>query len=198
MFVLDSSFPGIQAVEPEVEAVYRSQLPVAIPLEGLAPVVCECFVCLVRREETRRVHLALYLKESRKCLVYVPDGSLPAGVDGEDKLRAAALELARALGFVMEGVNLNYGTALREVMVRSLPVVLSPEAFRKALVHRVGGERDQTREGREKDRAEALIRARVEALGLVVEKIRFGLASSRESAAAKRRRLKRRRLKSAS
>ena len=184
MFVLDSSFPGIQAFEPEVEAVYRSQLPVAIPLEGLAPVVCECFVCLVRREETRRVHLALYIKESRKCLVYVPDGSLPAGVDGEDKLPAAALELARALGFVMEGVNLNYGTALREVMVRSLPVVLSPEAFRKALVHRAGGERDQTREGREKDRAEALIRARVEALGLVVEKIRFGLAASRESTAA--------------
>jgi hypothetical protein len=215
MFILDGSLPGIQAIEPEVEAVYRSKVPITIPLPDLPPAVCEGFVCLVRKEEKRDIYLALYLKDSRKCLVLVPDRDISIGAGGEENLLQDALELAGTLGFAMECLNLGYGTALREVLVRSIPVILGPEAFRRALAPRIGGERlsapsgntnpgsagagrtPSSPEGKgsepgksseggksEKGKADSIIQAQVEAVGMEIEKISCGLATSRKEAAA--------------
>ena len=75
------------------------------------------------------IFVALHLSTSKKILVFIPE-IIP--VDSADLLniRQEALSFLESMGFKMEEINLNYSTALREVVIRNIYVLHPPVAVR--------------------------------------------------------------------
>lgn len=127
MFTLDNSLHFIEVAEPDVAAVYRSTSRVTLAPAGLKPLTCEAFACVVTVDKPVRVYAALLLVNSRKALVYNPSKQPTDNGSCSETVREA-LDFLEAMGFKMESVNLNYSKALREVIVRDIPLFRPPGA----------------------------------------------------------------------
>jgi|GEM_PF-6898429 len=116
-----SNLSRIVAVESEVETVFRSTGTVKLDLRGAQPLEVQAFVCVLDGAGEARVFAALYARAIERCLVY--------GIDPESApgLLDQGLSFVEALGFSMEEVGLNFGTAMREVLIKEIPVLCSPE-----------------------------------------------------------------------
>jgi hypothetical protein len=130
MRVGEESQSYIEAVEAEVDAIFRSRETFELPGADAPTLPVQAFVCGIRREEDYQVFVALYSKSCKRNLVY----SIAAEKKGKSGYEAAmkgALDACQTMGFAMESVNLKFSTAMREVVIRDIPVLLSPAAARK-------------------------------------------------------------------
>jgi hypothetical protein len=134
MFLLNETLQFIEAAEPDVVAVYRSVEPVLLAPAGRAQQPCHAFLCVVRKNDRQCTYAALNLVASGETLVYAPDPSFPfASVTIAD-----SLSFLEAMGFRMESLDLQYNTALREVVVRGISVIQPPGTKRKAVPPKTG------------------------------------------------------------
>jgi hypothetical protein len=129
MLISDSESHFIPVEESEVGAVYRSSAVVSIG-DGESLPSCEAFVCVIKRDQRDHVFAALHVKALKRNLIYSLD-SCPGNPLSSEILLKKAFAFVEAMGFSMEAVNLKYGTAMREVVLRSIPVLLAPGSIEK-------------------------------------------------------------------
>jgi hypothetical protein len=124
MLTLDKALDFIQADEPEVVAVFQSESPVTVAVAGQKPERCEAYVCVLRKDERLRVFAALATAGNRN-LIYVPQQQPETDAELAAVVKEAKL-FVEAMGFVMESLNLNYGAAMRAVVIRNIRVLQPP------------------------------------------------------------------------
>ncbi|MBE0597971.1 MAG: hypothetical protein IH614_11945 [Desulfuromonadales bacterium] len=125
----------IEAAEAEVVELYRSATPVVLLIEGRPGPDAQAVACALRRDGRYLVYVALHLRNTNRALIYAIDqvaGGLPAF--------AAALQKANdfcgEMGFRMEPVGLRYSAAMREVILRQVPVLFPPQEAQKLALDR--------------------------------------------------------------
>ena len=131
MFERCQDVSWIVAETAEVVAVYRAPAPQPLPggLADLPPV--QAFAVVTGSNGRQQVFAALYVKELKQALVFaVRDPQQPDAPP--DPLLQRVLTRFAAAGIHLEPVNLKYGAAMREVVVRDIPVLASPETAGKA------------------------------------------------------------------
>ena len=119
MFALDRSLKAIEIAETNVVAVYHSSFVVTAACPGVGQINCEAYVCAVQEGHVNRVYVALIDSVDRTVYVY-SDGSDCRDNDFCQETVKDALGFAGSLGFTMDPVNLSYGKALREVIIRGI------------------------------------------------------------------------------
>lgn len=132
MFELQQDANWVVVETADVVAVYRSAAPQ--PLRGALPdlPLLQGFVVVTGSGGRQLVFAALYGRELKRGLVFqVRDAQHPELPP--DILLQRALARFSAHGFHLEPVNLKYGAAMREVVIRDIPVIASPENARRAL-----------------------------------------------------------------
>ncbi len=135
MFSRQQKPAWILAAEPDVVSIFRGRTPrqlVGSPA-GLPPV--HAYVVVIQSEGGQRVFAALHLKEQRRNLIYEVSSSAGGAVASEPLLESAFPRLEEH-GFDLEEVKLRFGTAMREVIIRDIPVLLPPAALAKAETQR--------------------------------------------------------------
>jgi len=116
--------------EPDVLRILRSKDSRPLADDPVEQPAVQVFLVMVRRDRAPDVYLAFHLEGLRRNVVYRL--SEPARDGSRDELiRLAAAELERR-GIVLQEMNLQYGTAMREVVIRDIPVVLPVAAVSKA------------------------------------------------------------------
>lgn len=121
MMTFEPGLSRIVAHVSEVEAVFRSTDSVKLALQGAPPLGVRTFVCVLDGEGEPRVFAALYAREIKRCLVYSVEPEAGPG------LLDHALSFVEALGFSMEEVDLNFGEAMREVLLKEIPALCPPD-----------------------------------------------------------------------
>jgi hypothetical protein len=131
MFERCQDVSWIVAETAEVVAVYRAPAPQPLPggLADLPPV--QAFAVVTGSNGRQQVFAALYVKELKQALIFaVRDPQQPEAPP--DPLLQRVLTRFAAAGIHLDPVNLKYGAAMREVVVRDIPVLASPETAGKA------------------------------------------------------------------
>jgi hypothetical protein len=107
----------LEVDDGKIDALWRS--PAAVPIEGVAGETFEvqAFLVVHRQDAARAVHAAFYCRALKRAVVFAV-----AAVDGEDVTACGMAELTR-LGFRLKEVNLNLNPALRQVVLRDIPVL---------------------------------------------------------------------------
>jgi len=129
MFVHDPALSFIEADEADVIAIHRSTEPAAAAPEGISPRPCNAYVCVIRRKGIVSVYVVLEHADRKGRWVF----AAPEGVaEGEAylPLLTEGLAFASSLGFALQEVNLSYSKALREVVIRDIPVIRRPSPAR--------------------------------------------------------------------
>ncbi|AMV72817.1 hypothetical protein JCM30471_13320 [Desulfuromonas carbonis] len=132
MFELHQDANWIVVETADVVAVYRSAAPQ--PLRGARPDLPQLqgFVVVTGSGGRQQVFAALYSRELKRGLVFqVREAQQPELPP--DTLLQRAFARFSAHGFHLEPVNLKYGAAMREVVIRDIPVIASPETAQRAL-----------------------------------------------------------------
>jgi hypothetical protein len=125
MLVFDSELFCIPAAEADVVELYRSSDSVSLSDEDAALPAGLSFVCVLKREGGYQVFVAFHLTDIKRSLVYAVDPAT-GGQPSYDAPLKKAFVFTQMMGFTMEAVNLKYGTAMREVVLRAVPALLSP------------------------------------------------------------------------
>lgn len=134
MVVFENSI-GIEALEPEVVELYRCASAVSLTVEGRPGPDAQAVACAIRRDGRFLVYVGLYVKSLKRTLVYAVDpvpGGRPEFVEALQKAR----DFAQAMGFQMEPVGLRFSSAMREVILRQIPVLFPPMEAQKMLLDR--------------------------------------------------------------
>ncbi len=125
LFQLNGALAGIEvAAAEDVNELYRSTAAVRLAPAGFHAQPVEAYICLVSGGGTA-IFVALFLTESRKALVYNP-AQQPANYAECGKMFKQAVKFVENFGFSMEAVNLGSNVALRQVVLRSIPVLRLP------------------------------------------------------------------------
>ena len=121
----------IEAGGAEVVEIFRATAATALESEDSQEFPALAFICVSRQKEGYRVHVAFHLRELKRSLIYAVDEANddPLALEGS---RQKAQRLVETMGFQMERVNLKYSAAMREVILRQIPVLLPPEMAKKA------------------------------------------------------------------
>ena len=130
MFERCQDVSWIVAETAEVVAVYRAPAPQPLPggLADLPPV--QAFAVVTGSNGRQQVFAALYVKELKRALVFAVRDPQQADAPPDPLLQRVLTRFAAA-GIHLDPVNLKYGAAMREVVVRDIPVLASPETAGK-------------------------------------------------------------------
>ncbi len=131
MFTLDSSRHYIEADEQDIVALYRSSSAIIIKPADFPAQPCEAYLCIIKDGELLGTFVALHLSTSKEILVYTPEIN-PVDSAELRNMRQEAMGFVESMGFKLEEVNLNYSTALREVVIRNISVLHPPVAGKKS------------------------------------------------------------------
>jgi hypothetical protein len=132
----------IEAVESEVIELYRSTLAVSFPVENSPPLSAQAFVGLLTQEDGQKIFIAFHCREIRRSLIFVSGHAVARPGMGDALLKARGV--TESMGFRMEPVNLKYSPAMREVILRDIPVLLSPRNARRLLQERAAEQAELT------------------------------------------------------
>ena len=110
MRVGEESQPYIEAVEAEVDAIFRSRETCELPGGAVPTLPCQAFVFGIRREDEYQVFVALHSKSCKRNLVY-SIATEKKGKTGYEAAMKGAIDACQAMGFAMESVNLRFSTA---------------------------------------------------------------------------------------
>jgi hypothetical protein len=151
MLVFQPKTSCVAAEAADVVTIYRSRNALTLPgaPPGLPQV--EGFIVALQQETTRHIFGALYLRELKRTLVYAAE-TFVAGPPGQFRARLQeVVEFFSAHGFDLEEVRLNYGKAMREVVIRGLQTAKSIARCPglKATVQRQRGPAEQASARRE-------------------------------------------------
>lgn len=127
MFAYDQSLSIVEADEADVVAIHRSTESLTVSPEGLSPRPCNAYVCVIQRKGVIRTYVVLEHADRKGRWVFTAPESAKEG-DGYLPLLKEGLAFANSLGFTLHEVNLNYGKAMREVVIRDIPVIRRPSA----------------------------------------------------------------------
>lgn len=121
----------IEANESEVAELYRSPA-ISLPIEGSPPLSTCAYLCVLKRDSGYRVYVAIHCRDIKRSLIYAVAQAKDDCSGFEDSLHEAQ-QFAGAIGFRLESVNLKYSPAMRAVVLREMPVLLSPDQARRLL-----------------------------------------------------------------
>lgn len=127
MFAYDQSLSIVEADEADVVAIHRSAESLTVSPEGLSPRPCNVYVCIIQRKGVIRVYVVLEHADRKGRWVFTAPEAAGEG-DAYLPLLKEGLAFANSLGFTLHEVNLNYGKAMREVVIRDIPVIRRPSA----------------------------------------------------------------------
>jgi hypothetical protein len=125
MFVYDPSLAVVEAEEADVIAIHRSTEPESAAPEGLPPHPCNAYVCAIQRKGVTRVYVVLEHADRRGRWIFAAPEGVAEG-DAHLPLLKEGLAFAASLGFTLQEVNLSYSKAMREVVIRDIPVIRRP------------------------------------------------------------------------
>jgi hypothetical protein len=131
MFTENSLLHFIEADIQDVVAMYRSTSSVMLSHGSRQRQSCEAFICVTNDGDSTSVHVALSLIQSRNFVVFVPERQ-PSDKESTELVLKEAQAFVKGFGFEMQGINLNYSKALKEVILNDLRVVRSATAGKKA------------------------------------------------------------------
>ncbi len=119
--------PYIEVNSSDIIEILRS--PESLPLSGRkATFSVQGYICITKQENRQLVHAALYVKEIQRSLIFTESETAAA-----DAGRQKCEEFLALLGFRLQPVNLKFSSAMRDVILREIPVILSPETAQKNL-----------------------------------------------------------------
>jgi len=118
----------IEAEAADVVEVQQSAKPVLLA-DGAAEWSVHTFICVIKKERRQQVYVAVHHGERQASLIYIVEPE-KAGTETAQK---RAQDLMRAMGASMEEVKLAYSPAMREVLLRKIPVLAPHETVEKIL-----------------------------------------------------------------
>lgn len=130
MFVYDPSLSFVEADEADVVAIHRSTGPVSAAPQGLAARFCNAYVCVIQRGGIIRIYVVLEHADRKGRWIFSAPEEIAEG-DAYLPLLEEGLAFAASLGFTLQEVGLNYSKAMREVIIRDIPVICRPSAAEK-------------------------------------------------------------------
>lgn len=149
--------PCIEADSVDIIEILRA--PEMLPLTGREETFsAQGYICVTKRDNRQLVHAALYVKEIQRSLIFADSETAE-----KDAGRKKCEEFLALMGFRLEPINLKFSSAMRGVILREIPVILSPEVAQKNLREkkkalaewrRLVKEPDQTTSGPELSMAE--------------------------------------------
>lgn len=125
MFVYDPSLSFVEADEADVVAIHRSTGPVSAAPEGFGARPCNAYVCAIQRGGITRVYVVLEHADRKGRWIFAAPEGIVEG-DACLPLLGEGLAFASSLGFAMQEVGLSYSKAMREVVIRDIPVIRRP------------------------------------------------------------------------
>jgi hypothetical protein len=112
----------------DVVDVYRSAAAVSFTFEGMPAQPSDAFLCLISSLSGTSVYLAVKAVEGRRQQIFSPVRPTLTAAEVQEALREG-LDYLSSLGFSMEKMNLGFNAALREVVIRNIPL-LKPVGYR--------------------------------------------------------------------
>jgi len=122
----------IQADMEDVNRVYRSDAQVRL---GPHDLPCMAFAFVVKHKTGMEIYIALHARDIRRALIYRVDPDTRNIGDPSPQLKTG-LDLLRGLGFSLDPVNLQYGSAMLEVVLQDVPVLMTPAKAKKQQLER--------------------------------------------------------------
>lgn len=121
-FALDRSFASIAFDSDEdVVELYQSLNTARIALEEYPSQDCEAYVCVMKKKETQRVFVALYLNDNKCTLVFCPERQ-PETKEECERLIHGAVNFVETVGFMMDRVDLGEKEG-RAKLLEKIPVL---------------------------------------------------------------------------
>uniref|UniRef100_A0A831XDP7 Uncharacterized protein n=1 Tax=Geobacter metallireducens TaxID=28232 RepID=A0A831XDP7_GEOME len=125
MFVYDPSLSFVEADEADVIAIHRSTGPVSAAPAGLEARPCNAYVCAIQRRGIIRIYVVFEHADRKGRWVFAAPEGIAEG-DAYLPLLKEGLSFAASFGFAMQEVGLSYSKAMREVVIRDIPVIRRP------------------------------------------------------------------------
>ena len=120
-FRKDGSLSHVAITETTLHELFRSSKP-AVPADGnISSGECEAYLCSSKENDKIAIFVAFWEVSGKICRIYLPDRQ-PLGNTEYHKCVDKAHEFLKCLGFTMEPVNLNYSTAMRQVIWSSVKI----------------------------------------------------------------------------
>lgn len=124
-FALDRTRSFLKIEEPNLLSLHRSTHPVVPSAEYCRGHSCDAIICVVNEYNLHRVYLALHDQQMKSNLVFISD---PVRPDAEKiaVLVREARSFLEGIGFAMDVVDINFSTAIREVIIKDIRVMREP------------------------------------------------------------------------
>ncbi|HEY6838639.1 MAG TPA: hypothetical protein VI389_07855, partial [Geobacteraceae bacterium] len=123
LFTVDKALSAVEYGAPEDVVALQLSINVArITPDGELPQGSNAYVCSIRKENAIHVFVAMYLIESRRTIVYVPEIQ-PEDEGAYTKAARDALGFAEAVGFMMDTVALGDDLSKRAEILGKIPVL---------------------------------------------------------------------------
>ncbi|OGR36158.1 MAG: hypothetical protein A2091_02200 [Desulfuromonadales bacterium GWD2_61_12] len=130
MLIADEKLNCIEAEDSEILEVLRSDRSRVLDLPGVGDEPIEIYVVVTSRAGRSEVFSAAYVASRRSIRVFrLPAPEVPAA--GYRNALKQVISYWEGYDFKFEPVKINYAKAMREVVIRSIPVIMSPLALRK-------------------------------------------------------------------
>jgi hypothetical protein len=127
-FRIDASLSCISYMAAnDVTELYQSLNRTRVAMEDNTTVTCDAYLCAVKSSGRLNVFIALYLVDSKRVLVYVPERQ---PVDEGDclKIIADGMDFIEIVGFMMDKIVLGKGNEDRTKIIGKVPVLCKLDA----------------------------------------------------------------------
>jgi hypothetical protein len=126
-FIFEPSLNFLAVKEPSLYELFQSSKP-AVPADTqIAESAAEAYICTEKENSSLKVYLAFWELSRKTTRIYTPKSQPCGNNEYQDCLDAARTHLSD-LGFAMEQVNLNYSTAMRQVIWGAIKIFKAPKA----------------------------------------------------------------------
>jgi hypothetical protein len=118
--------PYIEADAADVSEIMRSPEPVILA-KGDVTFSVLSYIGVIKRENWQLTYLALHVREINSSLIY----AIENGESTAEMARREGENFLNGIGFRLEPVSLGFGPAMREVILRDIPVILPSEMVKR-------------------------------------------------------------------
>lgn len=150
-FAIDRTRSFLKIEESNLLALHRSTTPVIPSADYCRNNLCEAFICVVHEYKLHRVYLALHDQQVKANLVFIADPIKP-----DSKKLAALVQKATdflgSIGFEMKQIDINFSSAMRQVIMKDIRVMREPSdaaqlaAARMAIENLIAEKQESSRE----------------------------------------------------